>query len=79
MVFGLGGRAGEQKMVYKYEKIRRIQYKNGAVFIPICKQCGRFVKADKSITANSFGVIKKQPNAECSKCGRVEMLFEGYF
>ena len=49
----------------------------GATFCPVCPTCGRFVKADGEVTLRGDG----QPvgsNATCSRCGRVEMPFEGY-
>lgn len=48
------------------------------VFIRVCPNCGRFVKPDK-IVKNIDENGKFEPNATCSKCGRVNMLFEGYF
>jgi ribosomal protein L32 len=63
--------------MYEYENLRRVVYESGAVFIPVCPKCGRFVKADNIILINDIG-LKKQPNATCSKCGRIEMPFEGY-
>lgn len=75
--------------VFEYEGIRRICYPNrdegeeyGSTFVPICPSCGRFVKADPTMSfvkAGSFGAIKpKEPNATCKKCGRVAMPFEGF-
>lgn len=71
-------------MRYEYENIKRIVYKTDggqAVFVPVCEKCGRFVKADKLIWANESKGLKDCPNATCSnsKCGRVKMLFEGFF
>lgn len=48
-----------------------------AVFVPVCSICGRFVKADEFVDVGERG-LRKQPNATCSRCGRVEMLFEGF-
>jgi len=63
-----------------YEETRRLVYGDeGATFIPVCETCGRFVRADDTVLFNGLGEIIKQPNATCSKCGRVEMLFEGYY
>jgi hypothetical protein len=62
----------------EYENVRRIEYEGGAVFVPVCSQCGRFVKADDTIIVNMDG-LAPQPNATCKRCGRVEMLFEGFF
>jgi uncharacterized protein with PIN domain len=59
---------------------RRVQYKGGATFIPVCPKCNRFVKADKSVKVNGLDEIKEdEANATCSKCGRVAMPFEGYY
>lgn len=49
-----------------------------AEFIPKCEKCNRYVKADESISVNYDG-IKDQPNATCKKCGRIKMLFLGFF
>jgi hypothetical protein len=60
----------------EYENFRRISYgEDGATFIPVCSKCGRFVKADKEIYVNEITGLKPGPNATCSKCGRVEMIF----
>jgi ribosomal protein L32 len=64
---------------HEYENVRRITYEGGAVFVPVCEKCGRFVKADKTIEVSEMNGLKKQPNATCKKCGRVEMLFEGFY
>jgi hypothetical protein len=68
--------------MYEYENLRRIVYDGGddgkAVYIPVCINCGRFVKVDKYITINGLGQIKDRPNATCKKCGRVKMPFEGW-
>ena len=61
----------------EYENIRRISYGEGAIFVPVCPLCGRFVKADDKILVNDYG-LKDQPNSTCSKCGRVSMPFEGF-
>ena len=61
----------------EYENTRRLIYGDGASFIPRCQTCGRIVKADAEMTFDYEG----QPvgeNATCSKCGRVQMIFEGY-
>lgn len=63
---------------HAYEDVRRVSYESGAVFVPVCRTCGRFVKADATIMVSDWGGLKKQPNATCSKCGRTEMLFEGF-
>lgn len=65
---------------FTYEGVRRLSYGEGefegATFIPVCK-CGRFVKADESVRLNGYG-HPVGANATCSRCGRVEMIFEGY-
>jgi hypothetical protein len=64
---------------FDYEGTRRICYgEEGATFIPVCEKCGRFVRADKTITFQFEGPPLSKPNAKCSKCGRVEMIFEGF-
>jgi hypothetical protein len=64
---------------YSYANIRRVVYGDErATFIPVCDICGRFVKADATIATNMEGAWIKGPNAECHKCGRVVMPFEGY-
>ena len=51
-----------------------------AWFLPVCEKCGRFVKADESVFINGFGQFdKERTNCNCSKCGRSNMLFEGYY
>lgn len=65
---------------YEYINTRRASYKNGATFVPVCMKCSRYVKADKAIKTDFEGsLINNEPNATCSKCGRTEMLFEGFF
>lgn len=64
--------------MYEYENMRRVVYEGCAIFVPVCTQCGRFVKADKKIYVNENTGLKDQPNATCSKCGRVKMPFEGF-
>lgn len=63
---------------YTYENFRRIAY-DGWQFIPVCPNCGRFVKADDTIGVNGLGEYSPEPNATCSKCGRVNMPCEGCF
>ena len=63
---------------YEYVGTRRIEYEGGAIFIPVCKKCGRFVKADEAVYINGMDQVKITPNATCKKCGRIEMIFEGY-
>lgn len=62
----------------EYEGMRRICYgEDGATFIPVCEKCGRFVKADAIMTISELDG-PKEPNATCSLCGRVPMIFEGF-
>lgn len=44
------------------------------LFTRVCPKCGRFVKADK--TSKLCG--SSEPNATCSRCGRVRMPEEGW-
>lgn len=62
-----------------HENTRRISYDGGAVFVPVCEECGRFVKADDTVMISEDSGLKDQPNATCSKCGRTKMVFEGFF
>ncbi len=62
----------------EYQGVRRIKTDDGATFIPVCETCGQFVKPDEELVFNGEG----QPhgaNADCKKCGRVDMIFEGYY
>ncbi len=65
------------------ENIKRIVYEGGMWFLPVCTNCGRFVKADKilKVLHNKWTDEDKieEPNATCKKCGRIQMVFEGYF
>lgn len=63
--------------MHEYESVRRVCYDEGAVFVPVCKLCGRFVKADAVVFISGSG-LRSGPNATCKKCGRTEMLFEGF-
>lgn len=63
----------------EYEGVQRLRYGDSAYFVPVCEKCGRFIKADATIAFNGLGELKEGPNATCKKCGRVEMLFEGYY
>ena len=62
---------------YTYENVRRVVYGEGATFVPVCTHCGRFVKADRTARMSDAGLMPAS-NATCKKCGRVEMLFEGF-
>ena len=66
----------------QYENTRRVSYDCGdefgsACFVPVCKTCGRFVKSDETISVDAETLVD-QPNADCSKCGRTKMIFEGF-
>ena len=63
---------------------RRIVYDFGdemgeAVFLPKCPVCGRFVTADKTVSANRDGYFDDEINATCRRDGRVAMPFAGWF
>ena len=65
-------------MAFKYENTTRVQYEGGATFVPVCPNCGRFIKADDTVLVNDETGLAPYPNATCSKCGRIEMIFEGF-
>lgn len=65
-------------MYSDYENTRRITYEGGALFVPVCIKCGRYVTPHKSIKVNDSTGLKDEPNAKCSKCGRTFMIFEGF-
>ncbi len=52
-------------------------YDDGATFVPVCSKCGRYVKADESVSTNDNSV--DNPNATCKRCGRTQMVFEGFY
>lgn len=64
--------------MFGYKNTIRIQYEDGATFVPRCTKCGRFVKADETIMSNDSVGLKDQPNATCQLCGRTNMIFEGF-
>ena len=70
-------------MSHEYEGTRRIVYGGydadfgQPVFVPVCRTCGRLVKADPDVTVRGDGKVS-EPNATCKKCGRTSMLFEGF-
>lgn len=68
-------------MSYEYENMRRVVYhmkdEGEAQFVPVCPKCGRFVKADAKIKIKQ--IQEGEPNATCSRCGRVAMPSEGIF
>ena len=64
---------------FEYPNTRRIKYGDcGAQFLPVCGKCGRYVKPDETIRVNGEDEFIRTENATCKKCGRVEMIFEGY-
>jgi hypothetical protein len=70
-----------EKMEYEYENLRRVSYCGDfgmAVFVPVCEKCCRFVKADEKISVNMESGRSNKPNATCKKCGRTNVLFEGF-
>lgn len=67
-------------MSHEFEGARRIVFNgrhDGATFIPRCPKCFRFVKVHTTICFRGDGQ-PHGPNADCKKCGPVEMPFEGY-
>ena len=62
---------------HAYENTRRVSFRNGAMFVPRCNKCGRIVKAYKSVRFDGNGQPKGN-NAMCKKCGRTQMIWEGY-
>jgi hypothetical protein len=67
-------------MSHEYENMRRVVYGDcNAVFLPVCSKCFLFVKADKFVEVSEGSGLKDQPNATCKNCGRVQMLFEGFY
>lgn len=71
-------------MIGQYEETRRVTYNAGdangiACFIVAHEGCGLFIKPDKSVRVHDEQGLKDEPNATCSKHGRVEMIFEGFF
>jgi len=69
---------GHMDCSHQYENTRRIQYEDGATFVPVCRKCGRYVKSHDTIRTNDELGLKDEPNADCSLCGPVKMIFEGY-
>ena len=63
----------------EYEHTQRVCYNDGMQFIPVRPNCGSYVKADNNIKINQTDGQPIEPNATCYKCGRVRMIFEGYF
>ena len=54
-------------------------YSGGALYVRRCPSCGRIVKADESILINGLDeVVDEGSNADCRKCGRVQMPFLGW-
>ena len=67
----------------EYENMPRLTVEFGdqigtAVFVRVCENCGRFVKANDVIRANDWTGLHPEPNAMCAKCGPTHMLLEGF-
>jgi uncharacterized OB-fold protein len=56
-------------------------YAGGMLFSRRCPQCGRFVAPDENVFVSGLEDYVEKPdgNAACSKCGRVEMPFLGFY
>lgn len=69
-------------MLETADESRRVSY-GGAVFLPKCPKCGRYVRADSSImireTIDGEHIDESEPNATCAVHGRIAMPFEGWF
>jgi len=71
--------------MYEYEGGPRVSYGDAdesMVFVRVCPNCGRFVKADDPLETMVNGLDEvrlPETNATCAKCGRVSMPFEGFF
>lgn len=50
-------------------------YGDGATFTRRCPLCGRYVKPDDESSCTDGG----NPNATCTKDGRIRMEFEGWY
>ena len=61
----------------EYVNTRRVTYEGGAVFVPVCMTCHRFVKPHDVVRVGDAG-LHPGPNATCSKCGPAHMHFEGF-
>jgi hypothetical protein len=67
-------------MSHEFESELRVVINTGdgyAYFTRRCPKCWRFVKAHKMVAFK--GSQPHGPNADCKKCGPVEMPFEGYY
>ena len=67
----------------EYEGVRRVAYGgdgddecDGGSFVPVCCKCSRFVRADRKVWFQGGQPTGK--NATCKRCGRTQMLFEGF-
>jgi len=61
-----------------HEESPVVTYGEGATFVRQCPKCNRYVKAYKKIRFDYQG----QPighNARCTKHGKIEMYFIGYY
>lgn len=69
---------GKSREANDYPETRRIIYESGAVFVPVCEKCNRFVKPNATIRVSGGEGLAHEPNAQCAKCGATNMLFEGF-
>ena len=62
-------------------KLAFYEHKDGDLFFFVrqCPNCKKFVKADGKIKANRLYEPSQEPNATCSKCGRVTMPYLGLY
>jgi hypothetical protein len=59
-----------------------LQLYGDLLFVRRCPECGRYVKADPTLHYEVNGLEQvrfTQPNATCSKHGRVLMEWAGYY
>jgi hypothetical protein len=61
-----------------FENTRRHITDEGAVFVPVCPHCCRFVRPDDHIAFNGLGAPLHTTNARCIAHNRVAMPFEGW-
>ena len=59
-----------------YPRIRTTRRNGGRTIVPVCPRCGRIVKA-REAKFDGRGQ-PKGTNAVCSRCGDVQMPFDGY-
>ena len=71
-----GGKVIEEDFGKILAKFRLIHY-GDLFFKVICPICGEPVYPDESINIDANGDFIHAPNAECQRCGLVEMPFAG--